>query len=166
MDRYRMALQVFGGFMRSFTPDGDDWTAYGIGAGMYHDFFIDQSGYKMISTSIAGGVLRISPDRSNDYDFSRNLYGYRANLDMIMKIGAATKLFFGTDFNHVIPESDPSLAALVFHYGIRIYGSIFATDIGLIRPLFKIEHGKIDDVEQVMKYMPVGYPFLSFTYKW
>ena len=51
-------------------------------------------------------------------------------------------------------------------YAIRIHSGPFGGDIGFIRPFLAMNGTTAYTVEDVMRYMPMGYPFLSFTYQW
>jgi len=167
-DRIRFAMQAYTGFFKTFIiGSSDDLLIAGGGASGILDVCVGHSCNSLISfgARFAGGVLRWDDPLMN------TLLGYQVDANGIFRVSKRVKLFLGLSFNHLF-ASDGSgrnfsgMGVFDLHYGVRIYGSRFAGDIGLIRPVFTLDKSTVYSVESVMRFMPMGYPFLSFTYKW
>ena len=85
----------------------------------------------------------------------------------VVAVSAKVKLLFGFGHAGGKPHSGGRFeSALYLDYGVRLHGENFGLDLWLVRPFVAFDGAEPRSVEEVMKYLPIGYPFLSFTYQW
>lgn len=169
-DRVRFALQAYAGVYRTFVPyNSNDVTIAGGGLAGIVDICVGRDCSSIISLGgrFAGGAI-IRDDSSK-----HTLLSYQLNSDGVFRVSKRVKLFLGMSFEEMYSRNESykhpnfsGIGSFGIQYGVRIYGKRFAADLGMVRPVFYVDNGTVHGVEDVMKYMPIGYPFLSFTYKW
>jgi len=109
-----------------------------------------QGGYGWDSQSISGGAGALA-----------------FNTGFIVKLAGSLKLLIELNYG-MSPKIDHStFQALNLNYGLRIHGKQFAADIAFLRPLFYVDHGNVQPIGYAFfKYVPLGIPYLAFTYQW
>ncbi len=171
--KLRMAVQGFIGSMYVFIDKDADLTIFGGGGGTILDVCLKPGCHSMISFGLRAGV--------GDIVGKNSTMGIVDNLNTtgLFYVSSKVKLYAGINlYQLVLPvtkkvdddiesESFGDIGFVYLNYGIRIHGSSFAVDLGLIRPIFVffIHKSEIKGVEDVMKYLPIGYPSVSFTYR-
>ncbi len=158
-----------------FVPDPNGGAIVGGGISAMADICIGDHCNSFVSLSGQFGSSKVySFCESCDQDECSPTYPqyrlyYQVNTDGVFKVSRMVKILAGLSFRglfaNTCKEKDLSHTGLFsLKYGVRIYSGHLAGDLGLIRPIFSVSHGKVQGM--AMKYMPVGYPFLEFTYKW
>lgn len=165
--RYRLALNAVFGFMQFFFPS-DQFSASSLGGalGIQQDISLTADGHSLFAIGLWAGIGHAwIKDEAN---FTG--YGFRATLDVIGRVHRLIKLYLGVEyavgFRHNSEGRDDMVGAVSLQYGVRIFGKSFAVDLGLVRVLFDHNRDSVYGVESWMKYMPLGYPAMSFTYRW
>ena len=171
--KLRMAVQGFTGGMYVFIDKNTNLLIFGGGGGTILDVCLNPGCHSMISIGLRAGV--------GDIVGKESTLGIVDNFNTtgLFYVSSKVKLYAGINlYQLVLPvtkkvdddiesESFGDMGFVYLNYGIRIHGSSFAVDLGLIRPIFvfSIYNGMIKGVEDVMKYLPIGYPSVSFTYR-
>ena len=158
-ERIHLALTGYVGGVILYAVDG--YGGYLAGLTLSMDTCMDkkcssiftinsQGGYGWDSQSISGGAGALA-----------------FNTGFIVRLAGSLKLLI--ELNYAMsPKIDHStLQALNLNYGLRIHGKQFAADIAFLRPLFYVDHGNVQPVGYAFfKYVPLGIPYLAFTYQW
>ncbi len=168
--RVRFAMKAYGGFFETFAFGEEDFITRfllsGGGASGILDVCVGHSCNSLISfgARFAAGIRRLKKKPT------KTLLGYQADVNGIFKVSKRVKILAGLSFDHIFSREPGTkfsgVGACMLVYGVRIYGSRFAGDIGLVRPLFTLNGSTVYNVEDIMVFMPLGYPFVNFTYKW
>ncbi len=164
-DIVRLAGLVDAGLMYWFA--GLDVTVYGGGGGLLADVCLGQRcssflsfgatvqamGADIAETELSGGVTAVNGNFHG---------GVGGRLSRVVKA-----LFEWRVTMFAVPEeSSRVFTGWSLGYGIRIYGKRFGVDVGFLRPFLAMVEDEAHSVEPVMKYLPLGYPWLAFTYQW
>lgn len=167
--RFRMAAIAGGGLGVFYT--GPDVLIAGGGGGFMGDACVGAGCDSFLSfgAQVIGGHIGGTRDEYGSGDWVNDkVIGVTSNLGAVVAVHAKVKLLFELKYTmgKMLDEWTDSGSLFALNYGIRVHGEQFAADIGFSRPFLALDGSRPEDVEEFMKYLPIGYPWLAFTYQW
>ena len=166
----RVRLAVLGGFGLQLFYVGPDLVLTGGGGGLFADLCFSKRCKSFVSFSfrVLGGYLGGVRENADDIG-SGSAIGFMPGIGTAISVHRKVKALMELQWASMkVLDPEPSKigSLLIFNYGIRLHGNEFAADIGFTRPILAFVGTNPESVEEVMKYLPLGYPLLAFTYQW
>lgn len=147
----------------------EDLTIFGGQVGLIGDIRLDGRCTSFVSIGVNTSVEHLEGwDILGLGDASATVLSVRPQVGVVGTVSKHVKLLaeFTTPIILQLDGGQHHDTLFAINYGIRIYGGPFGGDIAFVRPFLAVENGDAKDVEGVMKYAPMGIPFLTFTYLW
>jgi len=170
LEAFRMAVLGGGGIGVFYV--GPDVLVAGGGGGLIGDVCLSGqcSSFLSFSGEVIGGHMGGRSKFEGGDWLSGNAIGLTSGIGAVVSVHQKVKLLFELKYNFmkILDEKDwtDSGSFFTFNYGIRVHGKEFSADIGFMRPFLAFDGSDPKDCEDVMKYLPIGYPWLAFTYQW
>lgn len=165
---FRFAVLGYGGLGYWYAVE--HWQIYFTGLGAIGDVCLDASCNSLLSFNITPQYTNLNFEvwDVEGTDTRLNIFGLSSSIGVIGTVSQRIKLLGEFRYSFGAPFKDFHDNGSIFsiHYGMRIYGSEFAADIGFIRPFLALSGTEPFSLEEGMKYIPMGFPWLSFTYQW
>ena len=188
-EHLKLAVMAYGGGMIFYA--GGSVMAFTAGVGIIADWCIDDECRKIVSFSAQPGV-GMAYDRGSSHGDTSSQYGFSfyTGPGLTVEISERVKLvaevayaMMGNPSATTTTCTTPlpgggagqtcreerrtdTMGVLAVDYALRLHGTSFAADLGFARPVLVHTNGELQNVEEVMKYLPLGFPWLSFTYQW
>lgn len=148
---------------------GPDQFIVGGGGALVADVCLKDDCRSFMSFSSQAGFVKLGGARHGDADFVDGWgWGVFSGIGAVVEVHRKVKLLFELKHSIIRSETDWSDTGSLFTfvYGIRVHGDEFGADIGFMRPFLLLDGSEPEHVEDFMKYLPIGYPWLAFTYQW
>ncbi|MFA6035311.1 MAG: hypothetical protein WC889_20610 [Myxococcota bacterium] len=159
-EHFDMAISGYAGVLLSlFGGLG----AFAAGAGLSFDYCSDAVCSTVVSLSIKPGIAGVGFN-------SEPLFSLASGLGSAIKVSRSVKILVEVeDIWGFSGRKEDNYGLFTLNYGVRFFGDRFSGDIGFVRPIFTHDRGNVrflDKDYQYIDYLPLGAPWLSFTYQW
>ena len=162
----KMSITAFAAFGVVYTVS--DFVAGGGGATVSMDVCLDGGKCASIFT-VEGQVFGGGASSYGHNSDSASTLTFNTAAGVQGRVADKVKLLLELSFSGARPSGSSGGGMFTVNYGIRIHGTEFAADIGFMRPVFTVGFSNNDVYvfdNAVMKYLPMGFPYLAFTYQW
>jgi hypothetical protein len=166
---FKMAAVADGGFGIFYA--GPDAYAAGGGGGLVGDVCLSEGCRTFLSIGSQAQVAKFGGAKHREGDLLNDWgWAVTSGLGAVVEVHRKVKLLF--ELRHSIASlasgGGGTDSLFTFAYGIRIHGIDFGADIGFVMPFLWLEgttaHNVWEDFH--FMYIPIGYPWLAFTYQW
>jgi hypothetical protein len=162
-EKVEMAVQVGAGAFWPFISNGDNWHAVVYGGGP-----VLTIGSPKLLFNIGVPVYGVSVG-SERYSYGKSPYSYGKEMAydnhwfVIPNLGfsaqVAKRIKLSLELHTPLGDHDMNGKLWVILYGMRIFGERIYGDISFVIPAYP-------GADQILKYVPIGFPLLGFGFQW
>jgi hypothetical protein len=161
--RVRMAVIGLAGAGAVFTENGGGFLA---GAGLMIDAGMDSKGKHILSLGVIPGYMLVFYSKNDNMSYTNSMI-VASNLAFTFTVSKMVKIMIEAQYGGLAASDSYTLTqCLTINYGLKLQGDAFEIDFGFSRPVLWYTTSNKISQEDWLKYVPMGIPWVSFTYLW